>query len=259
MIRNCIIYELGKDHENVKSLKSSSLSNVDIKHCVKSAKGSLQRRINELSNLARNEKLIVKKSNRDNFVFSCSCRFRTRKLIAESDLEPPLVPVEFDIWIRREKPVVITFDAGRRLSAIANILLSYAINSDPSVIKPIRLEKNTFNELINWLLSDQRGESGEITRTTMYWPEIDSFRFKQLVLNAPNLQSAKLFKESLKSAEGISNISFITPPLSSTSRKICCRLSNWGGLTIYTENPLSSEISELIKVLESLRSFPGKI
>jgi len=56
----------------------------------------------------------------------------------------------------------------------------------------------------------------------------------------------------LDSASAIANLAFTTPPLSSTSRSLTCRINYWGGLTIYTPNLLDSEIAELIEIFEEI-------
>jgi hypothetical protein len=80
----------------------------------------------------------------------------------------------------------------------------------------------------------------------------NSVKFKQVVLNSPQLEISKLFNRLLNSAQAIANLSFTTPPLKSTSRSLSCRINHWGCVTIYTPDLLDSELSELISIFEML-------
>ena len=131
-------------------------------------------------------------------------------------------------------------------------LLSYATTGDPSLIGHIKLAKEDFLKLKDWILADNHPIPGGIRGIAMHDIEEGPIKFKQIVLNSPQLEDSPLFNRLLDSASAIANLAFTTPPLSSTSRSLSCRINYWGGLTIYTPSLLDSEIAELIKVLEKL-------
>ena len=247
MIKNCIIYKYGHEFINKWEIVKNSITQSSLESCSKAAKGFTKKRIEALIELAKSEKLLIEEETQKHHEFTISCEFKVPKLLASGI--SPFVPVNFKIWLRKDSSVVVTFDAGRRLSGVGTTLLSYATTGDPSSIKHIRLEKDAFLRLKDWILSD---EEGQIKRITMHNIEKDEVKFKQIVLSSNQLESSSLFNDLLDKTSAIANLSFTTPLLETTSRPLSCRVNYWGGLTIYTPNLLDSELSELIEVLEKL-------
>lgn len=247
MIKNCIIYKYGDEFINKWEIVKNSITQSSLESCSKAAKGFTKKRIEALIELAKSEKLLIEEEKQKHHEFTTSCEFKMPKLLASG--VSPFVPVNFKIWLRKDSSVVLTFDAGRKLSGVGTALLSYATTGDPSSIEHIRLEKDDFLRLKDWILSD---EAGQIKRITMHNIEKDEVKFKQIVLSSNRLTFSSLFNDLLDKASAIANLSFTTPLLETTSRPLSCRINYWGGLTIYTPNLLDSELSELIEVLEKL-------
>lgn len=251
MIKNCIIFKYSDKFKNNWNITKSRFSQSTLKKSLEEAQGFAKPKIKALIELTRNEKIRLKEEKPDFYVMTFSCDFRTPRLLA-AGVSPPFVPVNFKIWLRKKTSWVIPFDAGRKLSGAAVALLSYATTGNPSSIENIRLEKEDFLRLKDWLLEDSHSIPGQIKRITMHDIEENSIKFKQIVLNSPQLEKSALFNHLLNSASAIANLTFATPPLKSSSRSITCKINYWGCITIYTPELLDSELSELIEIFEGL-------
>lgn len=232
-------------------MDKSRFSESNLETCFQEASGFARKRVEAFTSLVQNERISLEEETKTHYVVTSSCEFRTHKLIAAGN-SPPFVPVSFRIWLRKESQFAISFDAGRKLSGAAMALLSYATTGDPSSIEHIKLSKEGFLKLKDWILADSYPIPGGIRGITMHDIEEAAIKFKQIALNSPQLEDSPLFNRLLDSASAIANLAFTTPPLSSTSRSLSCRINYWGGLTIYTPNLLNSEIDELIRVFEKL-------
>lgn len=252
MIKNCIIYEYSDEFKNIWDVDERRFAQSTLEQCLQRAEGFAKKRIESFNELSKNAKLSLEEETKNHHIANLSCEFRAQKFIAAGDIIPPFLPVNFKIWLRKESSWVISFDAGRKLSGVALTLLSYATTDIPSSIEPIRLEKENFLQLKNWLLSEDHDIPGQIKRITVHDVDYNLVKFKQIVLNAPRLEQSKLFSQLAESALAISNLSFTTPPLKSTSRPLTCKITRWGGITIYTPHLLDSELSELIEIFERL-------
>lgn len=251
MIKNCIIYKYSDEFVNAWKIDRNRFSDNNLQKCLETASGFTRRRVEALMKLVRNEELSLEEETRSHYVITYSCEFRAPKLTAAGS-PPPFVPVSFKIWLRKNSPFVISFDAGRKLSGGAIALLSHITTGAPSSIEHIKLEKENFLKLKDWILVDSHVAKGEIRHVSMRDVEGDTIKFKQIVLNAPRLQDSPLFNRFLDSASAISSLSFTTPPLDSTSRSLSCRINHWGSLTVYTPDLLDSEIAELMRLLEKV-------
>ena len=246
MIKNCIIYRYSEKFKDEWKIDKNKIEQSNLKDCLEKATGLPKPKIKALTEIARNEKILLEEERDELYVFGVSCEFRVPKLLAAG--VSPFVPVNYKIWLRKENSTVVTFDAGRKLSGVGITLLAYATAGDPFSIEHLKLDKSDFIELKNWLLTND----GHIRRITLQKIEHKDMKFKQIVLSANQLENTNLFVDLLESALVIANMSFITPPLNSSGRSLSCRINHWGGLTIYTQNLLDSEISELIRVFEDL-------
>jgi hypothetical protein len=251
MIKNCIIYKFLDEAKDAWKIDKGRFSKSSLEDCLQEASGFARKRIEAFTSLVQNERISLEEETQTHHIITFSCEFRTHKLIAAGDL-PPFVPVSFKIWLRKESQFAASFDAGRKLSGAAMALLSYATTGTPSLIEHIKLTKEDFLELKGWILSDNHPIPGGIRGVALHDIEEGAIKFKQIVLNSPQLEGSPLFNRLLDSASAIANLSFITPPLNSTNRPLSCRINYWGGLTIYTPNLLDSEIAELIRVFEKL-------
>lgn len=252
MIKNCIIYRYSDDEfASVQKVDGNSFSGANLKRCFETVSGFAKRRIDGLMKLVRNEELSLIEETNSHYIVNYSCEFRTPKLTAAGS-PPPFVPVSFRTWLRKNSPFVISFDAGRKLSDGAMALLSYTTTASPSSIEHVKLEKENFLGLKEWILPGSYGNTGEIKHISMRDVEGDKVKFKQIVLNAPQLQDSPLFNQFLNSASAVASLSFATPPLDSTSRSLSCRINYWGSLTIYSPDLLDSEIAELVRALEKI-------
>lgn len=252
MIKNCIIYKYTDEFKNTWNVDKKRFGQSNLEKCLLKAEGSTKKRIKALAELAKNEKLSLDEETKNYYVVNLSSEFRAQKFMASGNIVPPFIQVKFNTWLRKKSSWVISFDAGRKLSGVAMALLSYGTTGNPSSIEHIKMEKQEFLKLKDWLLSEEQAVPGQIKRVTMYNTEYDSVKFKQITLNSPQLEMSKLFNRLLDSALAISNLSFTTPLLESTSRPLSCKVTHWGGITIYTPHLLDSEISELIGIFERL-------
>jgi hypothetical protein len=248
MIKNCIIYKYSKEFENQWQVDKRRIDQSKLMDCLEKAEGSTKPKIKALTEIAQGEELSLLEETKEHYIVSTSCEFKVPKLLAAGG--SPFVPVSFKIWLRKKSSLVVTFDAGRKLSGVGNALLSYATTENPSSIEHLKLDKNDFLEFKNWLLSS--GHTSQIRRINMRNIEYLGWKFKQVVLSADQLEDSRLFNDLLNPTLIISDMSFITPPLKASGRPLSCRINHWGGITIYTPNLLDSEISEFIGVFEKL-------
>lgn len=253
MIKNCIIYRYSDGAKDNWKIDENKFSSIGLEDCLQEASGLAKKRIKSLIEITRNEKISIEEEKQTYHIASFSCEFRPPKLIASSDT-PPFVPVNFRIWLRKKSSLVVSFDAGKKLSGAAVTLLSHATTGSPSSIDNMKLEKTDFANFKNWLLSESHSFPGQIRGITMHGVEEISVNFKKIILNSFQLEKSPLFNQLFSYASTISNMSFLTPPLKSTNRPLSCRINNWGGLTIYTSHLLDSELFELIEIFESLWS-----
>jgi len=251
MIKNCIIYRYSKEFKDKWKIDKNKIERSKLKDCLEKATGFPKPKIKALTEIARNEKILLEEGRDEYHVFRVSCEFRVPKLLAAG--VSPFVPVNYKIWLRKESSTIVTFDAGRRLSAVGITLLAYAITGELSSIGHLKLDKSDFIKLKDWLLTNE----GQIRRVTLQKIEHQGMKFKQIVLSANQLENSDLFLQLLNSSQVITNMSFLTPPLNASNRPLSCRINYWGGLTIYTPNLMDSEISELIKIFEKL--FQGDV
>lgn len=253
MIKNCVIYKYSSEFQNRRTIDQQAFPRSTLERCLQETEGFRRKRIQALAELAKNERLSLNEESKGHYVSTCACEFRSRRLVAATETPAPFVPVNFTIWLRKKTPWVISFDAGRRLSGAAIALISYATTGSPVSIEHIKLEKQDFLRLKDWLLRENHSMPGQIRRITMHdIIEENSLRFKQIVLNSARLEDSQLFKRLLNLASAISDLTFVTPPTKSTNRSLTCKITHWGCLTLYTPNLLDSEVSELIGNLENL-------
>lgn len=222
-----------------------------LEKCLPYASGFMKKKVEAFLGLVKNERISLDSETESHYTVRFSCEYQMPKLIA-AGTPPPFVPVSVEIWLRKENGIVISFDAGRKLSGSAIALLSYITTEDPSSIEQVRFGKEDFLRLMNWLLANTHPTPGEIKRITMHDIDEGGINFKQIVLNSPHLENSPLFNRLLESASVITNLGFVSPPLSPHSRHFTCRLNYWGALTIYTPNLLESEIFNLMKSLDIL-------
>lgn len=251
MIKNCIIFQYSNKIKNAWNVDKDRFAQSTLEDCLEKAQGFAKRRVKALMELTKNEKISLEEETKNHYIATFSCDFRTPKLIAASEA-PPFVPVNFRIWLRKKSSLVVPFDAGRKLSGAAAALLSYATTGNPSSIDFMKLEKEDFLDLKDWILADSHSVPGQIKGITMHGVEENSVKFKKIILNSSQLEKSPLFNQLLDYASAIANMSFVTPPLESTNRPLSCRINYWGGLAIYTSHLLDSELSELIGILEKL-------
>ena len=251
MIKNCIIYRYSEKFKDKWKIDKNKIEQSKLKDCLEKAAGFPKPKIKALVEIARNEKILLEEERDELYVFGVSCEFRVPKLLAAG--ASPFVPVNYKIWLRKESSTIVTFDAGRKLSSVGITLLAYATTGDPSSIEHLKLDKSDFIKLKDWLLATE----GQIRRVTLQKVEHQGMKFKQIVLSANQLENSDLFLRLLNSSQVIANMSFLTPPLNASNRPLSCRINYWGGLTIYTPNLLDSEISELLKIFETL--FQGDV
>jgi hypothetical protein len=151
------------------------------------------------------------------------------------------------MWLRKDSSLVISFDAGRKLSSIGVTLLSYATTGDAKAISSAKIDMDAFQRLKKWTLSSAEGH---IKRIALSDVVSGKTRYKQVMLSSNQLESSALFDNLMESSSRVLSMSFTTPKLESTERSLNCRLTHWGGLTIFTPEILDSEMSELIEVME---------
>jgi hypothetical protein len=214
------------------------------------ATGPAKKRLKDLTEYCRKGRLIPKDGIRDFHVAEFQGEARVRRLSASGNVEMPFVPANFSVWLGKRTPWVVVFDAGRRLAAAANAILGDAVSSDATAVKSVSLAKPVFAGLKRWAASRSEGAAGSILRATLQSVTSGRASFRQVVLRAESLESSPIFNDFFASAQTVSNMTFSTPKLTSASRSVCCKLSYWGSITLYTPEVLDSEIEELLAAVD---------
>jgi hypothetical protein len=226
------------------------LTSLSIASIAREAPKSERRHLEGLAAYCRKERLSQEEGSRDFLLFKFEAEVRAPRLTASGDTEMPYVPAEFRVWVGKKVPWVLTFDAGRRLSSVATSLLGYAISQRATSIRPVKFPKKVFEGVKDWALEGSVNGKGAISRVTLEGVESGRASFRQVVLRANGLESSPVFHDFFGSANAVSNMTFFTPKLRSASRRICCKLSSWGGITLYTPQTLDSEIEELVRAID---------
>jgi hypothetical protein len=250
MIKNLIIYRFAESKRITSEFDKEEIKSSTLADCLENAKGRKKPQLKALMQLAKDEQLSLIEKSKEQNVLSLSCQFRVPKLQATGDR--PFVQANYGIWVRKNSPLVVSFDAGRKLSNVGISLLSYSMTSDPGVIENVRFDKDFFLRLKNWATADSAGSVKGISFNKI---DFKGFKFKKIVLNANDLENSKLFNDLFDSAEGVADMSLTSAYLDSAGRQLRFKLNYWGSLTLYTPDPLKSEISELIGAIEKISQF----
>lgn len=248
MIRNYVLYEIDGGALEQIDLHTGTKLNTSLDECSKIAVGRMKPTIRSLRELASNEEVIFESKKGDSYEFEVKANFRTRKMQASQ--MAPMVQTSFRISLYKTMNTVISFDAGRKLSTLGTLLLSYGLGENVTIIRRLKTLKNDFEELSNWITKN----GGFVKRITFGDIETRDLKYKQIILRAEHLEESKLFPELISSSKAISNITFTTPLLKSTGRSLTCRLNEWGGLTVYTKDPLEHEIVEIGTLISRISS-----
>jgi len=243
MIKNCIIY-LGKNDIRINTNINENFSDSSLKNCVNVAEKNKKKRLEDLSKIAKNESLSFDKKGEDYYQLISSCEFIAPRLTASGTT--PFIRVNHKLWLCPEERSAISFDAGRKLSEVGIALLSYGVNKNPTEYNGVKILKEGFINLKEWILKDGEGQIRQINLKNI---SKDGVIYKQVQLSAGNLEESNIFIELLEEAHSVSSMSFLSPKLQSTERSISCRINNWGCVSIFTPNMLDIEIMELIKML----------
>lgn len=249
MIRNCIAYRFDKVSWPTKNLKPT-LKGLTLSSITQLAPKADRRRLEGLTSFCRGERLTQLEGSRDFLLFEFKAEVEAPRLTASGQAEMPYVPAKFEVWVGRKAPWVLTFDAGRRLSSLATSLLGFALTESAASIRPVKLPKKVFEGIKDWATSGAVNGKGAISRVTLEGVQSGRASFKQIVLRADGLESSPVFHDFFEAANAVSNMTFFSPELKVTSRSICCKLSFWGGITLYSSQVLNSEIEELVRAID---------
>lgn len=255
MIRNCIIFRLTKG-EPAAARRPPKPRAVTLREVAADSQGGMKRRIEALANLCRAEKISLSHVGGELADYRCSCQFRARRFLAGGGVPTPFLPVDFHVWVSRKRPWVATFEAGRRLSSAATTLVGKSLTNEVNSILPVRFEKNTFEQLFNWVTRPKSGAQGRVLRAGLGGIRLDGDAFRQVMFRADQLEKQPLFTQCFKAAEFVSHMTVITPSLRSTDRQVCCGVSDKGGITLYTANLLQPELLEIIDTIFDF-AYPG--
>jgi len=246
MIKNCIMYQIDEKYRNSISVQNEPISKVTLEDCLEKSDSLHKRRISSLIKLAKNEEIALSDKIGDAIVFNANCEFKARKLIASGT--SPFVSTSHKVWLREKFGTIISFDAGKKLAAVGNIMISIALFGTPTAINSLKIKKENFHSFVDWLLKSNRGE---INRINLRDLEYGGTKFKQIILSGSQLHNSDLFHELFGSANLIKDIGFKSPELRSSKRVISCRITNWGGIVFYTPNMFDVEINEMITNFET--------
>jgi len=250
MLKNVIIYRFKDEERNNWNIDETKIKESSFEDCLTKENGYNRRKIQGLIENTENESITLDFSGNEYHRFTVSCLYKSGSIQASD--ENPFVPAYYEMILRNNSSFVLCFDSGKYLSKVGITLLANATTDNPQAIEHISINKEKFNDIINWVLSGSL--PGDIRRITMQQVEHGYFRYKQIVLSSNDLQNTDLFKDLYPSSPIITNLSFSTPLLRTSGRSISCRLNYWGGLTIYSGGLLESELFEIITSLENIFS-----
>ncbi len=249
MIRNAILFKT-RERLPADFAKPSRIKGLSLESSLEGVTGSLRRRLTGLMSNSRNEHISVGDSHHGFTSYSCACEFRAPRLTAYGlGHSPPFGDAEFESWVSPHGGWVLTFDAGRKLSAVATTLLSQAFFGRPDGIAPVKFDKTYFAGLLRRVVQGSNGSKGSVLRGTFRNITLQDARLKQLILRGDHLQDSRLFKDVFESSELVTEIGFSTAGQRPQSRMVTGRLNHWGGLTMYTHDLLPGEVANLVALV----------
>jgi len=178
--------------------------------------------------------------------FRLSCRYYPR--VSKMAKEHPLLPIEFMLWQVKRSPLVIAFDAPRKVARVAVALMSMILYGDPFITVPIKLNSTDFLTLRKLVME----KSGNLTRLNLRGvrgPGGIARKFEVAGIDVEKWLDRDV-DEILRSASEIHYVGFIIRP-PSVERTLSFRITEWGGGQLYSPpDPLDHEILWLLDLFK---------
>ncbi len=251
MIRNCQVFRIQSESVQPSPVESSSRNQVTLDDCVRAASGALRRRLEGLRTVVRGEMLSPEEENRNFFAYTCSAETRAPRMMAFGNEPLPFIEVSFPIWKMKKWPLALVFDAGRRLAVTGACMASMLWYGKPSLVQPVRLDRDDFLSIMDRLASADFAQTGMIRRITFRNARTDGEAFKQVTLLGESLEETNLFISLRDSSRFITELSFLSPLFQAVERRLSCRITRLGSLTLYSSDMSDFEIVRLIEFLET--------
>ncbi len=251
MLRHSKIFRIRPSVEgNSEQARISDARDVTLDDCLEAASGTFRRRLEGLRTVVRKEKIWLEREDPVFIVYSCSAEIRAPRVMALGDEPTPFIRVSFPIWLMRKWPLVLIFDAGRKLSFTAACMTSMRLYGAPSLIEPVRLTRDDFLMVVDGLKSDQFSQQGAVQRITFRNAEINGQSFEQVTLRGESLEETEWFRSLRDSSEHITDLAFLSPLFPGTGRRLSCRITRLASLTFYSSGVADFEIERLAEFLE---------
>lgn len=252
MIKNCVFFRYQQGHEAAMRAKAAAYEQTTLQDCVEASQGVSQKRLKDAMAVVRKARLSIGKQTPLARSITLSCEFRAQRYVAFTGEEAPFVPIEAEFWQMKGAPLVVAFDIGRRLAAVGAALISQASSGKPSALEPIRISKDGMTALRSLRAATPRGQTAEVRGAVMQGVDDGKDRYKQVALAGPDLQNSSFFGRAFDSAKGVASLTVLLPSKNPADRRLHCRFTHWGGVTIYSPSLLPDEIEAVVSVMQRI-------
>ncbi len=249
MIRLCQVFRI-QDESNQRS--STDLpKQVTLESCTRAASGTLRRRLEGLRGVVRKEILRSDEENSDFKAYSLSAETQAPGMMAIGDEPLPFIEVSFPIWRMKKWPLILVFDAGRKLAVTGACMTSMLWYGEPSMVQPVRLDRDDFLSMIKRVSSADVYPQGTIRRITFRNARTNGEAFKQVTLVGESLEETNLFTSLRDSSSFITELAFLAPMFQGVERRLSSRMTRLGSLTLYSPDMSDFETVRLVEFLET--------
>jgi hypothetical protein len=178
-------------------------------------------------------------------VFNFSCKFQLPQ--PKAVREAMYGNYSCDIWQMRNGSIVASLDAPKKLSKIIFTLLSYATQGDPLLIRPLRLMRQDYISLKDYILS-KNGDLRQLILGELRDVPKETAHIRQFRLSGSHLEKLVGFDDLLMRTKKIQLFGFGFKP-TQECRELRFRLIDWGGGQLYSPpDPLDHEILEFLNI-----------
>jgi hypothetical protein len=242
------IYKYSEKFKNTWKIDKEALIGNNFEKCLRNAEKNAKKKIEKLRTYVRNERLSLEEESSEHYLLTFSADFRPHEHVS-TGITPSYEPVNFKIWLDRKSSIVISVGANRIQSKVGVALLSCATAGNPLSIESLRLEKENFLKLKDWVLSTIKEQ---IKGITIYDVEYEGQKFEQISLRSNQLGDL-LSGNLLNSASSVKNLSFTVALKYTTTYTLNCRITPTGELRIYSPKKLQDiGLSKIIEVIKEI-------
>jgi len=247
MIRTFRIYVLNSLGKMTAAKAKDALGRVRLSRGVSQATSKLSRKLTDLADLLRDERLAGPKSRYGHWEMTLNGTWPARRTTVAA-APPPRVSVEVTIWLRKGTAWLVVFEANRALCDAAAYLIAMALCGNADAVTPAALDRVHWEAVVKWL----RKSEGHLLGGRFYDTRAGGTEFKWIAMRQEVGSDTALLLESLRNSEGIGELMIETPHFPSIDGHITCRLGRSGNLRVYGTEVSDGMVDLLLAELEGV-------